>query len=49
MNLDALYSDLMVTGLFMFCVLLVCLLVCCVQPWLEECRRYADAVNVEEV
>lgn len=49
MDTNALYSDLMVTAMFMGSIVLVCLLVCCVQPWLEECRRYADAVNVEEV
>lgn len=48
LDVDALYTDLMVTALFMCSIVLVCLLVCCVQPWLEECRRYAE-VSREEV
>jgi len=46
---DQLYLDFLFCAMFLCLIAFFCLLVFCVQPWFEQCRRSAEIVNDDEV
>lgn len=43
---DTLYYNILICSLFLCSIALACMLVMCIQPWMERCRR---EVNEDEI